>query len=125
MLERYRHSEHYALIRSWFEERGMQPPVPNLLPDFGLVKDRIAVAFLVKTNSGIARIDNIAFAPGSAAGDRDSTCAHLFAALESEAARCGYRAVEVLCGSPKMLARVSRRDFQKYGDYSLMFKEVI
>lgn len=125
MVRAYSHSEHFPLLREWFTARQMPVPRPELLPDCGFVALGVAIGFLIKTNSKIARIDNVIVLPEADEKTRDAALLCLFDALEGEAKRSGFVMIEAFPGGAKMVARFARCQYRKFGEYTLMFKEVI
>lgn len=124
MIERYLHSVHFPLISAWLAEREIPVPDPRVLPDCGFLSHGIALGFLITTNSKIARIENVIVDPRASQSDRDIALLALFNALEEEAKKRGYIALEMLTAGTNMRARLAFRKFRKHGDFVLMFKEI-
>jgi hypothetical protein len=124
MIRTYSHTEHFPLVKAWLTDRALPVPDPSYLPDCGFVALGIAIGFLVKTNSKVARIENLVVSPSADEKTRDAAFYELFNALETEAKRSGYSMIEVLSAGAKMTARFARCRYRKFGDYSLLFKEV-
>jgi hypothetical protein len=124
MTRHYSHNEDFPAVREWLRARRIAVPDPSYLPDCGFVALGVAIGFLVKTNSKVARIENIIVDPNADEKTRNAALYSLFNALESEAKRCGYSMIEVLSGGANMTARLARCRFRKFGEYSLLYKEV-
>lgn len=96
MIETYSHNEHFELLRDWNNARKQFGLERWMLPDFGLVIDDIAMAFLVTTNSPVAWIAHWSVRPELSKEDRDRAINDLTKEFEKISKEKGFRLLQTL-----------------------------
>jgi hypothetical protein len=122
MVKRYNPFMHFEMLEAWLPAFNIPVPKPDSLPEFGLIVDDIAIAFLVRTDSAVAYIDHVITDPRSEKLKRDRALKTLFLELETQAKREGFSVVTTLVNLPSHIERVKRLGYQAHGDYTLFCK---
>lgn len=124
MVKRYNPFLHFEKLQGWLPAFNIPVPNPDSLPEFGLIVDDIAIAFLVRTDCSQAYIDFVITDPRSEKLKRDRALKTLFLELETQAKREGFEVVTTLVNLPSHIERVKRLGYQAHGDFTLFRKFV-
>ena len=122
---KYSHSKHGAMVAKWLKARGMQMPAEDLIYDTGFVIHESAVAFLCKTNSKTAFIDQLAVRPGLLPFIKAGLIKAVIKRVEEEAKALGYSQVAAF---PSVMTNLGGRlielGYAPHGSHQLFSKSL-
>jgi len=108
MIEEFLLSQHYDLMSSWYEERGIPPVSLNSLPRTGFIANRMAAGFLIQTNTDVCIFDYLASDPKAKQIERTRSVIEVVASLLSAGRQLGYKRVNILTGLSGVKAMAKR-----------------
>jgi hypothetical protein len=85
--------EHWALIRSWYRQRGLKAPKMAIFSDMGYIADGRVAGFLAIGNSSVAFIEGIISDPNTVPSLRKKSLMKLCGFLTDTALTLGYNTV--------------------------------
>lgn len=124
MIEPFSIDKHYDMMSMWLHGHGIPIPCSVDIPKLGFVIDDIAMGFLILNNSNQCAIDQVVSNPKTENSERDAALLTLFAHMEKEAVKYGYKVITALAKMPTMKDRFSRLKYEPEGDYTLYYKQL-
>lgn len=117
-------ADDYAVLKSWFQARGMATPPPSALPALGVIVDNAAAGFLIQSDTSVAVIDFYISNPKIEAHRRDAALDHVTETLFKHAKRLGFKYVKCTTRLEAIAKRAKTHGFNEIGMFRTFLKEL-
>lgn len=123
MMKYYTEAD-YTKIASWLRQRGFQVPMPDDLPEIGLVERDVAAGFLVLTDTSCAIIDFLVSNPSANKVRVGRAINEIADGLLGHAKRAGMKRVKCNTRVASVKKLAESRGFKSAGLYECFLLEV-
>ena len=114
----------YAVLVSWYMQRGLDAPDSYLLPSTGVVVSKegedVAAAFMYRTDSPIAVLEGLISSPNSSREDRREAMGIALQALKEQALESGFRALSAVSSHEGVIDLLKSNGFEDEGQSTLL-----